>query len=335
MIDLIAGRYTVRAGFGAAFDADNLGGNMLGLGISLTRANLGVSVRNFDFTTGTLPAGVTFTRAGSATYFDANGVLQTAAADVPRFDHDPVTKAPKGLLIEGSRTNLLTYSDQFDNAAWSKVRTSLSPNSGAGGFGDLTADKIVEDTSNNSHVVGRNVSFTAGTSYTFSIEVAAAGRNQWSFIFPSTAFTVSRCIFDLTAVTAVVTTGVATASIVSIGGGRYRCTATATAVSTTSSFIEIRLASAESDTYTGDGTSGIYVWGAQIEAGAFASSYIPTTTAAATRAADQPRITANLGTRDVRVTTEGGVQVLTGQALTGSYWPALTGPQWVKRIEVL
>lgn len=51
--------------------------------------------------------------------------------------------------------------------------------------------------------------------------------------------------------------------------------------------------------------------------------------------ADQPRITANLGTRDLRVTTEAGVQVLTGQALTGSYWPALTGPQWVKRIEVL
>ena len=59
------------------------------------------------------------------------------------------------------------------------------------------------------------------------------------------------------------------------------------------------------------------------------------TTAAATRAADQPRITANLGTRDLRVTTEAGVQVLTAQALTGSYWPALTGPQRIRKIEVL
>ena len=63
-----------------------------------------------DFTTGALPDGVSFTRAGSATYFDAAGVLQTALADVPRFDHNPVSGALRGLLIEESRTNQLLSS---------------------------------------------------------------------------------------------------------------------------------------------------------------------------------------------------------------------------------
>ena len=72
-----------------------------------------------------------------------------------------------------------------------------------------------------------------------------------------------------------------------------------------------------------------------VSPGASAASTTRATPPAATRAADQPRITANLGTRDVRVTTEAGVQVLTAQALTGSYWPALTGPQHIRKIEVL
>ena len=62
---------------------------------------------------------ITFSRADAttcATYVDSNGVIQTAAANVPRFDHDPVTGESLGLLIEESRTNLVTHSEQLNNA---------------------------------------------------------------------------------------------------------------------------------------------------------------------------------------------------------------------------
>ena len=80
----------------------------------------------------------------------------------------------------------------------------------------------------------------------------------------------------------------ANASIVSVGNGWYRCIVTGTPVNTNSL---IYLASGGAASYTGDGTSGVYIWGAQLEAGAFATSYIPTTSASVTRAADSATMT--------------------------------------------
>ena len=67
---------------------------------------------------GRLDSRVTFTRSSTATYTNQIGLIQSAAVNEPRFDYDPVTLAARGLLVEESRTNLLTYSEQFDNAAW-------------------------------------------------------------------------------------------------------------------------------------------------------------------------------------------------------------------------
>ena len=75
-----------------------------------------------DFTTGTLDSRITFTRSTTGSYYNSAGVLSTAAINAPRFDYNPSTLQAKGLLIEESRTNLLTYSEQFDNAAWVKTR---------------------------------------------------------------------------------------------------------------------------------------------------------------------------------------------------------------------
>lgn len=235
---------------------------------------------------GALDPHIIFTRASTGTYFDSAGVLRTAAVDAPRFNHDPVTLQPKGLLIEDARTNLFTYSNQLDNAAWTKVRCSVSPDVATAPDGTLTADKLVEDTSNNSHVIGRNISFISGVAYTATLVIEAAGRTQVALVFPSGAFTTSRILFDLSAVTAVVTLGAATATIQYIGGGRYLCTATATATATASAFVEVRLCSGGSDTYLGNGVSGVNVGGTQIEAGASSSSLILTTAAAVPRAAD-------------------------------------------------
>jgi hypothetical protein len=74
---------------------------------------------NLDFTTGTLDSRLTFTRAaGTATYINSSGYVTTAAANVARFDYDPVTLAPRGLLIEGSAINIVKHSNAFTSGDW-------------------------------------------------------------------------------------------------------------------------------------------------------------------------------------------------------------------------
>ena len=224
--------------------------------------------------------------------------LLTAASGVARFDHNPVTGESLGLLIEESRTNLLTYSSAFDNAAWPKVNSSITANTIVAPDGALTGDKLVEDTTASStHLITQSISFTSGTAYTYSIfaKQAEAGR-YIQLSVPSAAFTSTlRGTFDLTNGTFQASAS-ATAAITSVGNGWYKCSITATATATASGSLGIFIANSSAATlgavtYTGNGYSGIYIWGAQLEAGAFATSYIPTGASQVTRAADAASMT--------------------------------------------
>jgi len=225
---------------------------------------------------------ITFTRASTATRTNEKGLLETVASGAPRIDYDPVTLACKGLLIEESRTNLLTYSEQFDNAAWTKARSSISANATTAPDGTSTADKLVEDTTaSNTHFIEAVVSTTSGTTYTFSVYVKAGERTKLALnAYTNTSIATN---FDLSAVTASNAYG----TITTLLGGWYRCSITFTSGFTGNGFFDIYLRNAsDTSTYTGDGTSGIYLFGAQLEAGAFATSYVSTTSAQVTRAAD-------------------------------------------------
>jgi hypothetical protein len=219
--------------------------------------------------------------------------LLTAASGVARFDHNPTTFESLGLEIEESRTNLVTYSSEFDNAAWTKTRSSITANIIVAPDGALTGDKFVEDTTASStHDITFSSSFTSGTSYTLSIYAKQAGRNLRIY-FPSVAFGSSySAVFDLSAGTATAAISGTVASITSVGNGWYRCSITQTATATASTTFTLRLVESTSTiTYTGDGYSGLYIWGAQVEAGAFATSYIPTVASQVTRAADAASMT--------------------------------------------
>jgi hypothetical protein len=222
-------------------------------------------------------------------------VLQTAANNVPRFDHNPVTGESLGLLIEESRTNLFQYSSEFDNAYWSKTRLSITENTIVAPDGTLTGDKLVEDTTaSNTHQIARSVSYTSGTTYTYSFFAKAGERTRVAFQFPSLAFTDPINIsFDLNTGTVVAVGAGGTASISSVGNGWFRCVGTATATITTSATTAwVRLIETGVTTiYTGDGYSGLYLWGAQLEAGAFPTPYIATGAATATRSADSASMT--------------------------------------------
>ena len=245
---------------------------------------------NLDFTkSDRLDPRITFSRASTATYTGSDGLIKTAQAGQPRRDFDPITLQPKGLLIEEQRTNLQTYSEQFDNAVWGKISASISSNTATAPDGTTTADKLVENTSNAQHYIAQAFTVTSGTSYTYSVYVKASGRSR-VLLLGATGFTANQAIYNLSSVS---TSGISncTASIQSVGNGWYRCIWTATATSSSSSTFHVFLDNGTTTVYTGDGTSGIYIWGAQLEAGAFATSYIPTTSAQATRAADVATMT--------------------------------------------
>ncbi len=218
-------------------------------------------------------------------------VLQTAAAGTARFDHDPVTGESKGLLIEEQRTNLLTYSEQFDNASWAyNLNSVINQNVIVAPDGTLTADKLVETTATALHGVGTAASiFTAGGTYTISVFAKAAERTRLLVAFANDAG--DPATFDLANGT-VVSTGAGNlgAFINAVGNGWYRCVSVVspTKANPYPTFI---LDNGTTNNYTGDGYSGIYIWGAQLEAGAFPTSYIKTTSAQATRNADAASMT--------------------------------------------
>jgi hypothetical protein len=213
-------------------------------------------------------------------------VLQTAASGVARFEHNPTTFESLGLLIEEQRTNLLLRSDDYANATWGKTNATIDSNTVVAPDGTLTGDKLVEDTTNGLHYAAQ-VATVANVSNSFSVYLKAAGRN-----FAAIECTGQFVYFDLVNGTVGLQTN-ATGSIQSVGNGWFRCTMISTPSAGARSFIVYpsTTAAAGGVSYAGDGYSGIFIWGAQLEAGAFPTSYIQTVASQVTRAADAASMT--------------------------------------------
>jgi hypothetical protein len=196
------------------------------------------------------------------------------------------------LLIEEGRTNLFSRSEEFNETAWLKLRLSISANSTVSPSGDNSADKLVEDASNNTHMVYRVLNTGSLVAHTFSVFAKADGRN-FVYLDCGDGFPLnSNAYFNLSNGTLGTIGANATATITAFGNGWYRCSITATPTSTTTNGFYIQIASASGTrSYQGDGASGIFIWGAQVEAGSFATSYIPTTTGTLARSADVCSIT--------------------------------------------
>ena len=197
---------------------------------------------------------ISYARAGSGTYTDSAGVLQTAV------------------------TNLLLRSEEFNDASWTKTRSSATANAIAAPDGSLTADKITEDTTPAStHVIAQTGTLISivGARYTYSVYAKADGRD-WLIVSPGGVWGYAWFNVSTGALGTVVDGGGATtASITSVGNGWYRCVVSATAVDTRG--LQLLLSNANNVvSYTGDGTSGIYLWGAQLEQSSTVGEYIPT-----------------------------------------------------------
>lgn len=214
----------------------------------------------------------------------------------PRFDYDPVTLAPRGLLIEERRTNLLLRSEEFDNSVWAKENTTVTANSTASPDGTVDADTLNEGTASGVHSIAQVFSATTGTSYALSVYLKNGDARYAQLFFGSAGHgSTAFANFDLQSGTVGTVGATATASIQSAGGGWYRCTIVAAATATTASAsaqigVITSNTSTRAENYTG-ASKFIYVWGAQLEAGAFATSYIPTVASQVTRASDVAVIT--------------------------------------------
>ena len=215
-------------------------------------------------------------------------VATTASAYYgPRFDYDPVTLAPRGLLIEEARTNLLTYSDDWSNAAWVKQQVTISTNVTLSPDGTANADKIAEDNTTAFHRAYQTINKAASAiTYVYTVYIKAAERTTASvFIQDSGVFAQT----DINLVTGALSNIVGTVSATNAGNGWWRVSVSGTSGAFATALCMV--ASNNGGSFLGTTGSGIYVWGAQAEAASFATSYIPTVASTVTRNADVATMT--------------------------------------------
>ena len=203
-------------------------------------------------------------------------------ANVPRLDYTDST-CPR-LLLEPQRTNSLTYSENFDNAAWSKDNSTITANSVTSPSGYQDADTLTDTTANTRHRVNTSAfSFTAGTAYTLSVFVKKESSGRFLLLNAATGAS-ARAVLNLD--TLAITNIDGTGKVEDYGNGWYRFSVTGTAATTQNAPIFIQMQNAATDLpYVGNGSS-FYIWGAQLEVGAYATSYVPSLGAAVTRGAD-------------------------------------------------
>ncbi len=240
---------------------------------------------------------VTFTRASSGTFVGSDGLIKTATTNEARFDHNPTTGESLGLLVEEQRTNSVLQSEDF-STTWTQSNITVTTNTVTAPDGTMTADTfgpVVGDGLTITRFLRQNLALTTQGAYTFSVfvKVGTATTNGIALVVSDqTATNNFRGGFNLFTLTAGATgTGWATptSTIVAYPNGWYRCILSGvTSTAHTSLRVNIYL---NGFTNTSDTYGTIHIWGAQLEAGAFSTSYIPTTTATVTRSADVASIT--------------------------------------------
>ncbi len=203
----------------------------------------------------------------------------SAAVYGPRFDYNPVTLAARGLLVEEQRTNLLTYSE--DITQWSVAGGSRSSNTAVSPDGQTTADTYTQ--SSGGDYLYHSAAISSSTTYTLSVFLKA-GTKTTARLWYATGGIGTYVFIDINlsagTIGSVSSGGGATAAAASIqafGNGWYRVALTGNLGANTVGYLVLG----------NDSTSGgVYIWGAQLEAGSFATSYLPTLASSVTRSAD-------------------------------------------------
>lgn len=219
-------------------------------------------------------------------YFAATGItgeLQKAAINdlVKGLKTDGIWSKMKAVypFVTDNR-NLLSYTEDFSNAFWTKNNVTITSNSITAPNGTLTADKINENSGTiNPLVTNNTVTYTIGQTYTASVYYKAAERN-YGFIDLYLNNTDNAILVDLTNGTIVNTLGtLVSSSVESVGNGWYRLSVTVLNSSGSGPALSYGCKNSTNwGSYTGTAGYGIYIWGAQVELGSTATTYQPIAT---------------------------------------------------------
>ena len=274
----------------------------------------GAQLEAGTFMTSYIPSLDTFTsRATSGSYYGSDGLIKYASLNSPRYNYNPANlKLAPTLLLEVASTNLVLYSEQLDNVSWSTSAVSFTANATVAPDGTTTADKMAETVTGSAiqHLIVQSIgTVSIGAVYTSSIYAKAGERTCISVTANAEAYIV----FDLVAGT--IFQGASQATMTAVGNGWYRCCATFTKTNTNGNFYYLTWDNAGGglNNYIGTVGSGLYIWGAQVETGTSATSYIKTVSSTAARSADVAASPANGTTR------VGEVAVATGSNFTSWY----------------
>ena len=222
-----------------------------------------------------------FSRASAATRINAQGLIETVAVGDNRLNYpllDGTVQTCPHLLLEGQRTNLITYSEDFSNAAWIKSGSTITSNAAISPDGTLNADKLIPNTTNSTHFVDRT---GIGVSSNGLASIFAK-KGEYNRFAIRSYFTNGYAIFDVNS-GVVVSTSLVTATIENFGNGWYRCSVNDTGSANYGyGIFVLQNTSTSINNFTGNGADGIYVWGAQLEVGSYSTSYIVSNSGSAT-----------------------------------------------------
>lgn len=290
----------------------------------------GVGTRTFRFD-GALPPSASLTRASGGTYFDAAGVLQLAATDAPRFDHRYAggVWSLAGLLVEPQRTNILPNSDA---PTWNPSRLTITDDAVAAPDGSLSGDLLVPTTDAGTHYVTHQVTsedVTVPWAQSYFVRSGPGGTYRHSNQFANSVVSTNyiRGIYNVTgkSVVSALDGGNGTGATAGVDDcdDWIRCWLTGTPDTSGTAIRTYGSVTNGSDqlSFIGDGTSGVYLWGAQLEKGAFPTSHIPTAGSAVTRAADLLTLSLDNGDYDLTATTPDGDFVASGITVSGGSYP--------------